>query len=333
MLVAGAVVAHGGLGHGLLALGEGDRHGRPAGRRPAATASSGHAGGGLEGGQRPAGVAAGDPHEVVAGVVVERVRRRRARARRRRAAVEHVGDLVVGERLQGDRASSGESSGAMTQNDGFSVVAATRTTCRFSTPGQQGVLLGLGEPVDLVEEEHGLAAVQVAVAAGLLHDRADVLDPGRDRRQLDELGGRRRWRRGGPGWSCRCRAAPRGSPRSGRPLPRLPSISRRSGLPGRSTSPWPAHLVELRGRIRTASGGSDAPPPRRHPPTRPRRTGRCRRGSRWRGYPAADRPSAVLGRSLPLRQARSPSPSNVGDDLPSRRRSSPTFRRRWRPQK
>ncbi len=60
-----------------------------------------------------------------------------------------------------------DSSGAMMLNDGFSVVAATRMTVRFSTPGQQGVLLGLGEPVDLVEEEHGLARVEVALADGL----------------------------------------------------------------------------------------------------------------------------------------------------------------------
>ena len=38
------------------------------------------------------------------------------------------------------------------------MVAATSTTQRFSTPGEQGVLLGLAEAVDLVEEEHGVAA-------------------------------------------------------------------------------------------------------------------------------------------------------------------------------
>ena len=41
--------------------------------------------------------------------------------------------------------------------------------------------------------------------------------------------------------------------------PPLPSISRRSGLPGPQHVALAAHLLELRGRIRTASGGSDAP--------------------------------------------------------------------------
>ena len=40
--------------------------------------------------------------------------------------------------------------------------------------------------MDLVEEEHRLAVVEVAVAAGLVHDLADVLDPCGDRGQLDE---------------------------------------------------------------------------------------------------------------------------------------------------
>ena len=62
--------------------------------------------------------------------------------------------------MSGSRVSSSErdSSGEMTEKYGFSVVAAIRVTQRFSTAGQQGVLLGLAEAVDLVEEEHGLRA-------------------------------------------------------------------------------------------------------------------------------------------------------------------------------
>ena len=52
----------------------------------------------------------------------------------------------------------------MTLNDGFSVVAATRIDQPVLDAGQQGVLLGLGEPVDLVEEQHGLPVVEVALA-------------------------------------------------------------------------------------------------------------------------------------------------------------------------
>ena len=69
---------------------------------------------------------------------------------------------------------------------GFSVVAATSVTQRFSTAGQQRVLLGLGEPVHLVDEQHRLAAGHPALAARLLDDRADVLDAGVDRRELGE---------------------------------------------------------------------------------------------------------------------------------------------------
>ena len=89
--------------------------------------------------------------------------------------------------LSGPRVMSIErdSSGAMTEKEGFSVVAATRMTRRFST-GEQRVLLGLGEAVDLVEEEHRLAVVQVPLAGGGVHDRADVLDPGGHGAQLDE---------------------------------------------------------------------------------------------------------------------------------------------------
>ncbi len=49
-----------------------------------------------------------------------------------------------------------ESSGPMTSNDGFSVVAPIRVTVPSSTYGQDGVLLRLVEAVDLVDEEDGL---------------------------------------------------------------------------------------------------------------------------------------------------------------------------------
>ena len=75
----------------------------------------------------------------------------------------------------------------MTEKDGFSVVAATRIDLAVLDARQEGVLLRLGEAVDLVEEEDGLAAVEVTGAVRLLHHRADVLDPGRHRGQLDEL--------------------------------------------------------------------------------------------------------------------------------------------------
>ncbi|GAA3501911.1 hypothetical protein GCM10019016_090190 [Streptomyces prasinosporus] len=66
------------------------------------------------------------------------------------------------------------------------MVAAIRVTQRFSTAGEQGVLLGLAEAVDLVEEEDGLLAVPAGGAAGAVDDPADLLDARGDRRQLDE---------------------------------------------------------------------------------------------------------------------------------------------------
>ena len=79
---------------------------------------------------------------------------------------QQVGDVVVGQRLEGDEHRAREQGGddaerrvlgrGRHEDDGAVLDA-----------GQQGVLLGLGEAVDLVEEEHGLATVEVALADGL----------------------------------------------------------------------------------------------------------------------------------------------------------------------
>ena len=79
-----------------------------------------------------------------------------------------------------------DSSGEITENEGFSVVAAISTTQPFSTPGQQRVLLRLRESVDLVEEEDRGLAVQVALGQRLLHDLAHIPDSGRHRGEFDE---------------------------------------------------------------------------------------------------------------------------------------------------
>ena len=86
-----------------------------------------------------------------------------------------------------------QSSGLTTEKNGFSVVAAIRLTIRSSTARQQGVLLGLGEAVHLVDEQHGAAAGVGELALGGGDDRPDLLDAGVERGQLDELplGGQR----------------------------------------------------------------------------------------------------------------------------------------------
>ena len=96
----------------------------------------------------------------------------------------------------------------MTLNDGFSVVAATRTTEPVLHTGQQAVLLRLGEPVDLVEEQHGLAVVEVALAASWSMTSRTSLTPA----VTAESWTKRRFEAlatGGRGWSSRFPGDPR----------------------------------------------------------------------------------------------------------------------------
>ena len=74
--------------------------------------------------------------------------------------------------------------------------------------GQEAVLLGLVEAVDLVDEEDG-APPAAALTIGLLDGLADLLHAVEDGAHGEEAGrscGRRRCARG---WSSRCRAGPR----------------------------------------------------------------------------------------------------------------------------
>ena len=101
--------------------------------------------------------------------------------------------VAMSSSVSGSRVSSSErdSSGLTTEKNGFSVVAATSVTDPVLDRAEQRVLLGLGEAVHLVDEQHGLPAGHAEVALGLLDDRADLLDAGVERGQRDEaaLGG------------------------------------------------------------------------------------------------------------------------------------------------
>jgi hypothetical protein len=100
VLVARSVVAHRGLRHCLLDVGQGDLHGAlvdRAGRHRV----EGDTGARLERGQRPAGVAARDAHDVVEGLVGQGVGTVEAPLVVERGTHE-VGDVGVGERLEGD---------------------------------------------------------------------------------------------------------------------------------------------------------------------------------------------------------------------------------------
>ena len=101
---------------------------------------------------------------------------------------------------------------------------------------EQRVLLGLGEPVDLVDEEHRLAAATSQAAPGVVDHLTHVLDPGRHGRELDEGAGQWPGRPGRRAWSCRCPAAPRAARDTGDvpPPAAAPSTSRRRGAPGAS---------------------------------------------------------------------------------------------------
>ena len=79
-----------------------------------------------------------------------------------------------------------DSSGEMTEKLGFSVVAAISVTSRFSTAGQH-ILLGFGEAMHLVDEQHGLTR-RTQIPAGLVEHRPDLLDAGGDRGELHESG-------------------------------------------------------------------------------------------------------------------------------------------------
>ena len=102
---------------------------------------------------------------------------------------------------------------------------------------QQHVLLGLGEPVHLVDEQHGLPTGP-QVAPRLVQHRPDVLDPGGDRGDLDELRvglpghHRRRWS------SCPTPGGPTGTPTSARRWPAGAAASRGpAGAAGRRSRP------------------------------------------------------------------------------------------------
>jgi hypothetical protein len=112
--------------------------------------------------------------------------------------VEQRADVVVGERAQGEEQRPRQ----QRRDHRERRVLGGRGDQHHPAvlhAGQQGVLLGLGEAVDLVEEEHGLPAVHAATVAGLLHHPPDVLDTGGDGGQLDEAasGGVRHHVRGG----------------------------------------------------------------------------------------------------------------------------------------
>ena len=145
----------------------------------------GGARGRLEIGQRTPRVAAGEPHQVVERLVVDREAAGQAALVDERQG-EHRPDVVVGQRLQAQQQAAGEQrrdhreervlGGGGDQGDPAVLHA-----------GQQGVLLRLGEAVDLVDEQHRLATAAHQLGASGVDGRAHLLHPGGDGRDLDEV--------------------------------------------------------------------------------------------------------------------------------------------------
>ena len=78
-----------------------------------------------------------------------------------------------------------ESSAPFSSKDGFSVVAPTRMMVPSSTTGQKGILLGLVEAVDFVDEQQRTAPL-LAPDARLFEHLLEIRHAGEDRRDLLE---------------------------------------------------------------------------------------------------------------------------------------------------
>lgn len=84
-------------------------------------------------------------------------------------------DVVVGEGFEGQQQGPGQQRG---DDREVRVLGGRRDQGHPAVldRGEQGVLLGLAEAVDLVEEEDGLLAEAAGGAAGAVDDRPDLLD-------------------------------------------------------------------------------------------------------------------------------------------------------------
>ena len=145
-----------------------------------------------------------------------------------------------------------DSSGEITLKNGFSVVAATSVTQRFSTPGSRASCWALlnrwtsstNSTVSLPPATSSARAESIAARTSFTP--ADTADTSTNRRSV-----------------CWLRIAAivvlpvPGGPHSSRDIDWSPSISRRSGAPSARSCSWPTSSSSVRGRIRTASGAEE----------------------------------------------------------------------------
>ena len=221
----------------------------------------------------------------------ERDERRPRRRRRPRAPSRPEAALGVVERAahdasrrpprSGARARSTrqrESRAAITSNDGFSVVAPIERDGPVLDGGQERVLLGLVEAVDLVDEQDGaLPAARRRSSASAIASRISFT-PERTAESGAKRAPRVRRRAGGRASSCPCRAGPRGSATGGRPR----SMSGAEERGRAEQMPLADELVEASAaasarRAVRPRAGSGAPPARTAPRRPPGLPGRSRR--------------------------------------------------------
>ena len=156
-----------------------------------------------------------------------------------------------------------DNSGVMTAKEGVLGGGGHQRDPAVLDRRQQRVLLGLGEPVDLVDEQHRRAPRHQLISGGGNH-RAHVLDPA----VIAESSTSRRSPAaaiseamvvlpdpGGPHSTTEDQAAPVA------PSARPPATRRRSGEPGARASARPTTSSSDRGRMRAASGAPGRSPP------------------------------------------------------------------------
>ncbi len=152
------------------------------------------------------------------------------------------------------RISDRDSSGATTENDGFSVVAATSKTTRFSTADSKASCWVL-ENRCTSSMNSTVCSPRIAASRAFSITARTSLTP------ADNAD--RAWNRRPVAWEIR--AASVVLPLPGGPYrmveaPPEPSTRRRNGDPGASKWPWPTTSSSDAGRIRTASGApADTP--------------------------------------------------------------------------
>ena len=150
-------------------------------------AAGGEFGGDVEGVEGVAGVAASVGGDGVEGVFISLdATGTEAIGVVGEGAMEEGDDLDFGEGDEGVDAAAGEERGVDLEGWVFGGGADEADGAAFDI-GEEGVLLGLVEAVDLIDEEDG-ARAEAGGFFGLDHDLLDLLDAGEDGGELDEGG-------------------------------------------------------------------------------------------------------------------------------------------------